>query len=364
MTYALAAAGTGGHVYPALAVAEALEDAGVEKSSILFFGGGRFEKAAVPAAGYAFIELDLRGLKRSFSAANLSLPLVVARAARRVQGVVQARGVQVLLATGGYVTVPAGWGSRRAGIPFFVQEQNAHAGLANRIMSRWAEAAFTSFEQTAGIDNAIFLGNPLRREFTTFDRSNQRPAAFDYYGLSAGVPTLGVVGGSLGAGVLNEAVVDLVRSWTGGPLQIVHLAGRGHARDLATGQAGSGANPRGIVWRVVPFEDHMTMFFAAADLILARSGGMVAEITATGSPSILVPGGFGSKGHQDASAGMLSRAGAAVVLPEPDIAGLPGMVQRLLADPQRLAAMGLRAESVGRPASASAIASRLVAAHG
>lgn len=153
MSFAIAAAGTGGHVFPALAVAEALVDSGVAQADIVFYGGTRFEATAVPEAGYEFVSLDVQGLKRSLSADNFRLPLIVRNAAKRVAQELGIRGTRVLLATGGYVTVPAGWGAKRAGVPFFVQEQNAEPGLANRVMSRWSEIAFTSFESTRGLHN-------------------------------------------------------------------------------------------------------------------------------------------------------------------------------------------------------------------
>lgn len=362
MSYAIAAAGTGGHVFPALAVAEALIELGVESPSILFFGGHRFEADAVPAAGFELVGLELRGLKRSLSMENLGLPLVVRAAARRVEAEIRARGIEVLLATGGYVTVPAGWGARRAAIPFFVQEQNAEPGLANRIMSRWAQAAFSSFEGTGGLHREEFVGNPVRASIARFDRTALRGAALARYDLTPDLPTVGVVGGSLGAGAVNEAVAAMVERWTGPACQIVHLAGPSHAPGISA--RASTENPWGIAWRVVPFETHMEYFFAASDLVIARAGGMVAEITATGTPAILVPGEFGSAGHQLASAQALRAGGAAIIVSETDLGRLGQETAELLADRPRREAMRQASERMGRPTAARVIASRLVDAHG
>lgn len=359
MTYAIAAAGTGGHVFPGLAIAEGLERAGVARSDIVFFGGNRFEATAVPEAGYDFVPLDLRGLKRSMTPANLGLPLVVRRASAVMASELNRREVGALVATGGYVTVPAGWAARRLSIPFFVQEQNAHAGLANRVMSRWAAGAFTSFPVTEGLSDGAYTGNPLRSNFVDFDRSRLRPLALAHYGLDPDLPVLGVVGGSLGAGVLNEAVIALVESWQGPDLQIVHLIGNIHA-----GTVGGQANPRGIPWKVVAFESSMELFFAASDLLLARAGGMVAEITATGTPAVLVPGDFGSKGHQLATAEFVQRAGGAVVVAQDHIGEVPGRIAQLLGDRAGLAAMAANSQALGRPRAADRIAERLVKAHG
>ncbi len=359
MTYAIAAAGTGGHVFPGLAIAEALERAGVLRSDIAFFGGSRFEAQAVPAAGYDFVEVELRGLKRSLALANLTIPRTVWSAARQMAQHIRLRDVHALVATGGYVTVPAGWAAKRCRIPFFVQEQNAHAGLANRIMGRFAEETFTSFPVTDGLPDALYSGNPLRTMFVDFDRAELRQAALDHYGLDPALPTLGVVGGSLGAGILNQTVSDMVQAWDGPPMQIVHLVGTIHESAMA-----EQSNPHNLPWKVVAFEPAMELFFAVSDLVLARAGGMVAEITATGTPAILVPGEFGSKGHQAASADFVSRSGGALVVEQDNVARVATEIASLIEDPTRLAEMSAASSAVGRPQAANVIAARMIEAHG
>ena len=148
MTYGIGAAGTGGHVYPALAVAEALVAGGVVRSDITFFGGDRLEKEVFPAEGFPFVEVELRGLRRSLTLRNVTLPWAVLSARRRIEAECSEREVKVALGTGSYVTIPLGWAAMRIGVPFFVQEQNADPGLANTVMSRRAEASFVSFSST------------------------------------------------------------------------------------------------------------------------------------------------------------------------------------------------------------------------
>ena len=359
MTYAIAAAGTGGHVFPALAIAEALERSGVARTDIVFFGGDRFESEAVPAAGYDFVRVELRGLKRSFALANLGIPLVVRDASRTIGKELVRRNVGAMVATGGYVTVPAGWAAQRASVPYFVQEQNAHAGLANRLMSRKAVAAFTSFPVTEGLPRGLYCGNPLRTAFVDFDRQALWARALAHYELDPDRPVLGVVGGSLGAGVLNEAVHSLVLRWAGPPIQIIHLTGTLHAE--AVSQL---TNPQEVPWKVVAFETSMELFFAASDLLLARAGGMVAEITATGTPAILVPGEFGSKGHQLATARFVEAAGGAVVIEQAAIDSVPGEVARIIGNRRLLEEMSSRSRKLGRPGAADDIANRMVSVHG
>lgn len=355
MTIAIAAAGTGGHVFPALAVAEALGD-----HPLVFFGGDRFEATAVPAAGHEFVSVEVRGLERSLTPRNLGLPLVVRRAAAAIADELRRRDVTALLATGGYVTVPAALAARRLGIPYWLAEQNAHAGLANRLMGRWAEATFTSFAETVGAVRPRHVGNPVRAAIARLDRADRRPGALERYGLDSGVATLGIVGGSLGSGPINDAALAALGDWSDPPLQVLHLAGRRFADAVADRVAS--ATPR---WVVVGFEDRMEEFFAAVDVVLSRASGMVAELTATATAAIVVPGAYGSKGHQDASAAVLGEAGAAVVLAEDDLAATLGpTVRDLVCDPPRLAAMAEAARGLGRPDAASDIARELLHAAG
>ncbi|MGA9594717.1 MAG: UDP-N-acetylglucosamine--N-acetylmuramyl-(pentapeptide) pyrophosphoryl-undecaprenol N-acetylglucosamine transferase, partial [Acidimicrobiia bacterium] len=163
MTYAFAAAGTGGHVFPALAVAGALVASGVDSSDIVFFGGDRMEATTVPAAGYDFVAVDLRGLKRSFDPHNLGIPRVVRQATRRIQEEMRAREARACIVFGGYVSVPAALAARRVGASIFVQEQNAKPGLANRFVAGMAKRVFLGFPAAQRqLKRGEVTGNPLR----------------------------------------------------------------------------------------------------------------------------------------------------------------------------------------------------------
>jgi undecaprenyldiphospho-muramoylpentapeptide beta-N-acetylglucosaminyltransferase len=358
VSYAIAAAGTGGHVFPGLAVGEALVESGVPRAEIVFLGGSRLEARVYPEAGFTFLQLELAGLKRGFTPSNLILPWVVLAAARRVASHLTSRAVRVLLAMGGYVSVPAGLGARRVGVPLYLAEQNAEAGLANRLMARFACRVFGSFPETSGLPRAEWTGNPIRRSLTDFSREDIRTEALAGYGLSKGLPVLGVFGGSLGAGAINRAVADLVCSWGGPPMQVLHLAGTTNLDPLLAPMG----EPR-IFWKVVGFEPEMARFYAASDLVVARAGGAVAELTATATPAILIPGGFGSGAHQKANAERLASAGAALVLAESELGSLPGLVAELISDKGRLAEMAAGARKLARPHAADEIAGVLRAAH-
>jgi len=353
MTFAFAAAGTGGHVYPALAVARALLDEGVEPDDVIFFGGERLEATAIPGAGFEFVPIEIRGLSRSLSARNFTLPAVVARATNVVRDTLAQRGTDVLASFGGYVGVPAGVGARRARVPLVVHEQNAVAGLANKVVSRWADRVFVAFDR-AKLPRAELVGNPLRREFELFDRAALRSAARSRYGLSGERPVLGVLGGSLGARSLNE-VATAFADRSAGSHEIVHLTGPSHFDAVAAGVDATAG------WHGAPFEESMEFFYAAVDLVLSRSGALtISELAATGTPSVVVPYAAGTAGHQAANAADLAEAGGCVIVDETDLGSVPDLLASILDDPDRIGRMSVAAASVGHADAADVIATALL----
>jgi UDP-N-acetylglucosamine--N-acetylmuramyl-(pentapeptide) pyrophosphoryl-undecaprenol N-acetylglucosamine transferase len=356
VSFAIAAAGTGGHVFPGLAVGEALVASGVSRDEILFIGGDRLESQVCPDAGFPFFGVELAGLQRRLTLSNLTMPAVVMRATRAIAAKLRDRQVGVMLGMGGYVTVPAGLGTARSKTRLFIHEQNAEAGLANRLMGSRAVRVFGSFPRTERLPQAEWVGNPVRDNLARFDRAALRLGACERYGLDPRTPVLGVFGGSLGARVLNRAVTDLTS--TSQPFQVLHLAGSSHAKELLDRAAGRED------WRVIGFEPEMHWFYAATDLVVARAGGAVAELTVTATPSVLVPGGFGSGAHQRANAAALVGVGAAVLVPEGRIAELAATILRLMADSAQRDSMARACATLARPRAARDLATAMVEAHG
>ncbi|MDJ0664909.1 MAG: UDP-N-acetylglucosamine--N-acetylmuramyl-(pentapeptide) pyrophosphoryl-undecaprenol N-acetylglucosamine transferase [Acidimicrobiia bacterium] len=354
MTYAFAAAGTGGHVFPALAVADALVASGVDPNEIVFFGGDRMEAKTVPAAGYDFVPVELRGLKRSLSLQNLGIPRVVWNARSEMRDEMQQRATKACIVFGGYVSVPAAMAARKVGASLFVQEQNAKAGLANRFVARWADRVFVGFTAARSqLKKAEFTGNPLRPVFAQFDREAMRDEARDRYGIPDERPVLGVLGGSLGAKILNEVAEALALSMEPDHLAIVHLTGRAHHAEIE-----EKAERAAIVWRPVAFEDRMEQFYAASDLVLSRAGALtINELAATGTPAVVVPLGLGT--NQAANALELEAAGGLVQIPQTQIDQVPIVIDQLIMDRARRTAMGTVMASHGRPAAARVIAAAL-----
>lgn len=355
MTFAIAAAGTGGHVFPGLSVGEALVDLGVAPDEILFIGGDRLEATVYPAEGFPFLQVEIRGLQRSLTLENLGLPAVVMRAKRRIAEDLRRRSVRAVLGLGGYATIPAALAARSTSAVFMHSEQNAEAGLANRLVARWAIASFGSFPETVGLPDAEWVGNPVRKRFWSFDRGYLLAEAVDRYQLHPGRPVLGVFGGSLGAGAINDAIAALVSSWSDPPLQLVHLTGERNTDSFG----GIEAAPD-VEWHRVGFENRMELFYAACDLVVARAGGAVAELTATATPSILVPGRFGSSGHQAGNARFLSESGAAVTVDEDGLDRLGDVVRSILFSTAKLQDMETAARRIARPGAARIIAKRMM----
>lgn len=355
MTYAIAAAGTGGHVYPALSLAAALQGLGVARQEILFLGGDRLEASAVPAAGYPFQAFELARLRRSLTLENLAIPIVVRRTVRAMTDRLSREGTRVVVGMGGYVTVPASMAARRARLPFFLQEQNASPGLASRFAARRATATFLGLPgKSERLPRSKVIGNPIRRSIGELDRAALRDEAHRRYGIS-GRRVLGILGGSLGARVLNEAAPDLAAR--SGADAVVHLAGADAFPEMS-GLAASSEVP----WACRPFEAEMEFFYAASDLVVCRAGAMtVSELAATGTPSVLVPL---ERVGQQWNARSLVDTGGGVVVKQSQAASLVGVVGRLLADAADLERMGADARRAGRPGAAMVIARRMMEAAG
>ena len=352
MTFAIAAAGTGGHVYPALSVAEALVARGVPRSEILFLGGARFEAEVVPEAGFPFASFELAKLRRSLSVENLRIPFVLRRTAEGMAEAMQRAGTAVVLGMSGYVTVPAAMAARRRRVPLVVQEQNASPGLAARYAARRAVSTFVGLPgPSMGLPRAELVGNPLRPAFATFDRDTLRVMARSRYGLPTDGRVVGVLGGSLGARVLNRIVGELVS--TSGADGVLHLTGSDAFEEFSS-QAARAGGP----WMARPFEPEMELFYAACDLVVCRAGAMtVSELAATATPAILVPL---ARVGQESNARSLSDAGGAVVVEEEAVSSVPARARDILRDAALLGSLASAAGTEARPDAAEVIASRLL----
>jgi undecaprenyldiphospho-muramoylpentapeptide beta-N-acetylglucosaminyltransferase len=336
--------GTGGHVFPALALAEELVARGYARDRIRFVGAARgLEATAVPAAGFAVELLPGRGLERSASPAaigrNLRTAFDTVVAFARAWSSVGRLRPRVVVGVGGYASLPAVVAARARRIPTVIHEADARPGLANRIAVRLGARAAVTLPGTP-LRGAVVTGNPIRPAIAGVVRAPTVP------------PRIAVVGGSLGARSLNQAALALYDRWRDrSDLTIHHVTGTRDYQGCSTTLAAQRAPGDRLSYSLVPFEEHMEVVYAEATLVVSRAGGMTAELTTVGMPSVLVPLPGAPGDHQTANADALVAAGAAVKVPdaELDAARLAAEVDALLSQPARLEAMSAAARQLGRP---------------
>jgi UDP-N-acetylglucosamine--N-acetylmuramyl-(pentapeptide) pyrophosphoryl-undecaprenol N-acetylglucosamine transferase len=354
MTIGIAAAGSGGHVYPALAVAEVLTSRGVAPEDIVFFGGDRMEADVIPAAGFPFVAVDIHGIRRSLSVDNLTLPLKVRTARNVIVDTIRRRNIEAMVVFGGYVAGPAALAASKTGIPLIVHEANAQPGIANRLIARKADTVFASYAPALSkLPMAEVVGSPLRSAFGEFNREETRAAAREHYGVSQDAVVLGIVGGSLGAAALNQ-IARALASQDQRSFEMIHICGQTHAEeftDLSEGVDG---------WIVRGYEEDMPMLYAAADLVLSRGGSMtVAELHATRTPAVVVPLPAGGA-YQAMNAIDAVDAGGFVVVDQSDTPQILDTLTSLLNDPDRLENMSAALGDSPHLSAATIVAERVL----
>lgn len=355
--------GTGGHVLPALSIAEAMVEAGHPRSAVHYVGSERgLEARLVPPTGFPLTLLPGRGIQRRLTLANVGAAWGLLVAVMRAIGLVGRLRPQVVVAVGGYASVAVGLAAVLHRVPLVVAEQNAVPGVANRLLSRFARTSAVSFEGTP-LPRAVVTGNPVRAEVAAVDPDRDRDAARTSFGVGEGRRLLLVFGGSLGALRINEAVLAALPQWADrADLAIHHVVGdRDWSRITAITPAGMGD----LEYRAVRYEDDMPAALAAADVALCRSGSSACfEVAAVGLPAILVPSPHVTADQQTRNARPLVDAGGAILVPDAELDGdrLVAEVDALLGDPSRWSAMARAALAWARPGAARAIAD-LAASH-
>ena len=303
----IAAGGTGGHVFPALAVAKGLMARGHGPSWV---GSNRgLEARVVPQAGMPLLQLDFQGLRGRGLWALLQMPFGLLRATLRCWAWMRKASPRLVIVFGGYVSFPVAVVARLMGRPVMVHEQNAVMGTANRWIARWAQAVVVSFERTRfAPGNSQWIGNPVRQELLALGAARSSMAE------RTGPLRLLVLGGSLGARPLNEGL----------PAALATLAKEGLAFEVRH-QSGPAGQPdcqaryaqAGLVAEVLPFIDDMSAVYAWADLAVCRAGAStVAEMTAVGLPAVYVPLPHAIDDHQTANAAAVVAAGGAWLVPQ------------------------------------------------
>jgi UDP-N-acetylglucosamine--N-acetylmuramyl-(pentapeptide) pyrophosphoryl-undecaprenol N-acetylglucosamine transferase len=367
MKVLIAGGGTGGHVFPGLALADRLR---TDHGAAVEFAGARSgpEATLVPGAGYVFHPVEAAPLYREVSRRAIPAPFVAMRSVRACRPLLD--GVDVVVGVGGYVSVPPCLAARKAHVPLVVHEQNAVPSLSNRMLARRATSVGLTFEDARAHlpkkAHTVVTGNPVRA--TILDvvprRAELAAEARESFGLAEDRTTVVVFGGSQGALHLDEIIAEGLRFL--GPrvdLQLLVLTGPEHEHVVA----GPAAADMALDVHVRPFLDRMELAYAVADLAVTRAGASsIAEMTVCGVPMILVPYPYATENHQEANARELERLGAAEVQLDADLSpdGLADRIIAIVDDDERRAAMAVASRAWGRPDADVRLASLVMEAAG
>jgi UDP-N-acetylglucosamine--N-acetylmuramyl-(pentapeptide) pyrophosphoryl-undecaprenol N-acetylglucosamine transferase len=343
--------GTTGHVMPALAIADALVAAGHRADEIVYIGAKRgIETRLLPRTDYPHHFLEVSGFQRSLSVknliANVRFPFRMMSAVADARRLLKRLRPAVVVNVGGYASFPATRAARALGIPIVVVSYDRVPGRATRVSARYAAACAVAFEGSR-LPKARYTGAPVRRDLVTLDRAAQRTSARDSLGIPQGRFVVAAFGGSLGSKVLNDAVTGLVEALADrSDLAVRHVVGDRFLAEAAAERS----SERGIMYRVIGYEDRMVDVYAAADLMITRAGAStIAELATAGMPSIIIPWAASADDHQSDNARILGEVGAATVIPESELsaARLTEVVRSLIDDPIALAEMAAAAYAAG-----------------
>lgn len=356
--------GTGGHIHPAMAIAEAIQ-AQHPDAVIEFVGAlGRMEMERIPAAGYTITGLPITGIDRKLTLRNLAFPFRLVRSLLLARRIIRRFKPDVAVGVGGFASGPLLWAAAKAGIPTLIQEQNGFPGITNRLLASKVNrvcAGFPGLERWFPAEKIIETGNPLRHNIVArlggeaTERDNNS-AALAHFGLRDDLPVLLVLGGSLGAAAMNNAVRNLASE---GPLeargyQVLWQCGSRYA-DEHTAWVAQHGDP---LLQVRGFIDRMDLAYDAASIIASRAGAMsIAELTLVSKPTILVPSPHVAEDHQTKNARSVVDRGGAVMLTDHSVGGdLGESVHALLHDAARCTEMSEAMRAAARPEAADTVA--------
>ncbi|MBK8286344.1 MAG: undecaprenyldiphospho-muramoylpentapeptide beta-N-acetylglucosaminyltransferase [Ahniella sp.] len=342
------AGGTGGHIFPGIAVARALIARG---ASVCWLGSvGGLETRLVPEAGIDIDTLDIGGVRGKNWATRLAAPWRLLRAVWSARRILKARRARAVVSFGGFAAGPGGLAAKSLGLPVFVHEQNSIAGLTNRVLARMARSVFTGFSQARGLTGTMWLGNPVRAEIAGLAAPETRATHDQLHVL--------VLGGSQGARALNRHVPAALAVLARTDLAVRHQCGAKMLDDARAAYAEAG-----VAASVEPFIGDMAQAYAWADLVICRAGALtLAELCAAGVGAVLVPYPHAVDDHQTRNAEAMIAAGAAVLIPESrlDATTLAATLEPLLADPARRLAMACAARTLAKPDADADVASQIL----
>ncbi len=357
--------GTGGHIFPALSIADKLMEMNPE-NEILFVGAeGRMEMERVPAAGYRIVGLKIEGLKRSLSLSNLALPFKVLKSVRQARRIIKEFRPDVAVGVGGYASAPLLWAAGQLGIPTLIQEQNGFAGLTNKILGKKAKSicvAYEGMERFFPADRIILTGNPIRKEIVPATEQ-MKAEALEFYGLSAEKKHILIVGGSLGSGTLNNAMKKWISDGCpgGSELEILWQCGKYYKPSVDAFMASAASEGLdGGVLRYVHHSDfikRMDLAYAAADVVISRSGASsISELCAAHKAAVFVPSPNVTEDHQTHNAmALVNRDAGMIVKDDEAVEKLMKTACGLIENPEKIALIERNAAAMAKTDAAKTI---------
>ncbi|MFP5074633.1 undecaprenyldiphospho-muramoylpentapeptide beta-N-acetylglucosaminyltransferase [Neisseria sp. WLZKY-1] len=348
-TFLLMAGGTGGHIFPALAVAQSLRERGHQ---VVWLGSrDSMEERLVPQHGIPLETLAIKGVRGNGLKRKLLLPFTLLQTVRAARAVIKKHNIACVIGFGGFVTFPGGAAAKLSGVPVVIHEQNAVAGLSNRLLAKVADRVLYAFPGAFDAPGGL-VGNPVRADIAALPAPEARFAGRE------GRLKILVVGGSLGAQVLNETVPAALAALPPEQRpQVRHQSGRGKLQALQTAYRNAGVEAE-----CSEFIDDMVSAYRDADLVICRAGALtIAELTAAGVGALLVPYPFAVDDHQTANARFMTEAGAAELLPQPELTA--GRLAQILGGLTREQCLhrAQNARRLANPDSADAVAEAAIA---
>jgi UDP-N-acetylglucosamine--N-acetylmuramyl-(pentapeptide) pyrophosphoryl-undecaprenol N-acetylglucosamine transferase len=347
--------GTGGHIFPAIAIAHALKERAPD-ARFLFVGAlGKMEMEKVPAAGFEIEGLPIRGFQRGSLIKNFSLPWRLLRSMLKARALVHRFRPDLAIGTGGYASGPTLAAAQRAGVPTLIQEQNSHAGATNRMLAKRASAICTAYpgmERYFPKEKIRLTGNPVRQDMVRL--AGKRPRGLEHFGLRESAPVVLVTGGSLGARGINRGIAAALPAFRKQGIQLIWQTGTPFHAQAQQAAAEAGYTD----CHVKEFIARMDLAYAVADVVVARAGAIsVSELCITGLPAILVPLPTAAEDHQTSNARALADRGAAVLVKDAEATGgLEREVLRLVDHPEERQRLRTAMGALGMANAAEAIA--------
>lgn len=351
--------GTGGHIFPAIAIANAIKEreAGTQ---FLFVGAeGKMEMEKVPAAGYRIEGLPIRGFQRNALWKNIGLPLRLIRSMLKARRLVREFKPHVAVGVGGYASGPTLAAAQRMGVPTLIQEQNSHAGATNRMLAKRVDrvcVAYAGMEKYFPKEKILLTGNPVRQDVVRL--TGKRPRGMEFFGLAEGKPVLFVTGGSLGARGINKGIEAALPLLKENNIQVIWQTGTTYLQ-----QAGAAVARLGYAdCKVSAFVAHMDLAYAVADLVVARAGAIsVSELCLVKLPAILVPLPTAAEDHQTKNARALTDRHAAVLVRDENTEQELGLrIIGLMNDAAARERLSIAMASLGMSNAAEAIAAETI----